>query len=41
MVLRGKFVSIKHRRRINTEEIAKVVVAVWGKFIQFLAPLAV
>ena len=30
-----------HRRRINTEEKAKVVAAVWGtEFIQFLAALA-
>ena len=31
-----------HRRRIKTEENAKVVAAVWGKeFIQFLAALAI
>ena len=31
-----------HRRRIRTEEKAKVVAAVWRKeFIQFLAALAV
>ena len=31
-----------HRRRIKTEEKAKVVISVWGaKFIQFLAALAV
>ena len=31
-----------HRRRINTEEKAKVVAAVWGtEFLQFLAALAV
>ena len=33
---------VGHRRRINTEEKAKVVAAVWGtKFIKFLAALAV
>ena len=32
----------RHRRRINTEEKAKVVAAVWGtEFIQFLAALAI
>ena len=32
--------SVHHRRRINTEEKAKVVASVWGKeFIPFLAPL--
>ena len=31
-----------HRRRINTQEKANVVAAVWGtEFIQFLAALAV
>ena len=31
-----------HRRRIKTEEKAKVVAAVWGTgFIQFLAALAI
>ena len=31
-----------HRRRINTEEKAKVVAAVWGtEFIKFLAALAI
>ena len=31
-----------HRRRINTEEKAKVVTAVWGtEFIQFVAVLAI
>ena len=30
-----------HRRRIKTEENAKVVASVWGEeFIKFLAPLA-
>ena len=34
-------VSKQHRRKINTEEKAKVVDAVWGTaFIQFLAELA-
>ena len=34
--------SCQHRRRINTEENAKVVAAVWGtEFIKFLAALAV
>ena len=34
--------SAKHRRRIKTEEKAKVVAAVWGtELIQFLAALAV
>ena len=32
----------KHRRRIRTEEKAKVVTSVWGaEFIQFLVALAV
>ena len=32
--------SVNHRRRINTEEKAKVVAAAWGKeFFQFLAIL--
>ena len=31
-----------HRRRIKTEEKAKIVAAVWGaEFIQFLAALAI
>ena len=31
-----------HRRRIKTEEKAKIVASVWGaEFIQFLAALAV
>ena len=31
-----------HRRRINTEESAKVVADIWGtEFIQFLGPLAI
>ena len=35
-------VHTKHRRRIYTEDKAKVVAAVWGtEFIQFLAALAV
>ena len=35
-------VSLSHRRRINTEEKAKVVASVRGaEFIQFLAALAV
>ena len=34
--------SENHRRRINTEEKAKVVAAVWGtELIQFLAALAI
>ena len=34
--------STKHRGRINTEEKAKIVAAVWGtEFIQFLAALAI
>ena len=34
--------SDTHRRRINKEERAKVVAAVWGtEFIQFLAVLAI
>ena len=33
---------MKHRRRIKTEEKAKVVAAVWGtEFVQFLATLAI
>ena len=33
--------GLRHRRRINTEEKAKVVAAVWGtEFIKFLAALA-
>ena len=37
----SKFVASVHRRRINTEEKAKVVAAAWGtEFIQFLAALA-
>ena len=33
---------MKHRRRIKTEEKAKVVAAVWGtEFVQFLAALAI
>ena len=36
------YIGKKHRRRINTEEKAKVVAAVWGtEFIQFLAAQAV
>ena len=32
----------EHRKRIKTEEKAKVVAAVWGeKFIKFLAALAI
>ena len=35
-------VGPSHRRRIKTEEKAKIVAAVWGaKFVQFLAALAV
>ena len=34
--------GLEHRRRINTEEKATVVAAVWGtEFIQFLALLAI
>ena len=34
--------GVIHRRRINTEEKAKVVVDVWGaKFVQFLAALQI
>ena len=44
-ILDSEFNSIKERywhRRIKTEEIAKVVAAVWGEeLIQFLAELAV
>ena len=40
-----KFLAIGshlHRRRIKTEEKAKVVISVWGKeFIKFLAALAI
>ena len=36
------FESLQHRRRLKTEEKAKVLAAVWGEeFIQFLAALAV
>ena len=36
------FLPASHRRRINTEEKAKVVAAVWGiELIQFLAGLVV
>ena len=35
-------IEVKHRRRIKTEEKAKVVASVWGEeFIQFLAAIAV
>ena len=35
-----KFITLWHRRRINTEEKAQVVAAVWEtEFIQFLAML--
>ena len=38
----GPLEGCNHRRRIKTEEMAKVVASVWGKdFIQFLATLAV
>ena len=34
--------SVQHRRRINTEQQARVVAAVWGtELIQFLATLAI
>ena len=34
--------ELKHRRRIKTEERAKVVTAVWGtELLQFLAALAI
>ena len=34
--------GVKHRRRINTDEMAKVVDAVWGtKFIKFRAALTI
>ena len=35
-------IPLPHRRRIKTEEKAKVVAAAWGaKLIQFLAALAI
>ena len=35
-------VQYEHRRRIFTEDMAKVVAAVWGtEFIQFLSVLAI
>ena len=38
----GQSITRHHRRRINTEENVKVVVAVWGTtFIQLLAALAI
>ena len=38
----NKFELPTHRKRIKTEEKAKVVASVWGEeFIQFLAALAV
>ena len=34
--------TVQHRRRIKTEEKAKIIAAVWGtEWIQFLAALAI